>query len=180
MSLKVAFLLLGVSAVLAATPFNPNNEVYTANLGDHVASTLQQFKQLNIPFTGVTPTSTQDSYKVSGDCNEKLGYLWEPSGGITQENPLSLYFTKAGQIAGMRVDIWGSDAAQGKQISEGYYIAVEDNHWYLSMSFRKASDMCSTETASETVGDRLVINQVFEREASVDSDFRTQLPSRSL
>eukprot|EP00656_Telonema_subtile_P029181 TRINITY_DN3223_c0_g1_i1.p1 TRINITY_DN3223_c0_g1~~TRINITY_DN3223_c0_g1_i1.p1 ORF type:complete len:461 (+),score=105.33 TRINITY_DN3223_c0_g1_i1:115-1497(+) len=143
------------------TPFNPSNQQYTASLGGYVATTLEQFKQVSsaIPLEGVTPTTTQSKYKIQGSCDPSLGYLWVPTDGISSTDPLSLYYTEGGQIAGMRIDVWGTDAAMGKQVSQGYYIADATEHWYMSVSFRDTADMCSGDVGNETIGDRLVINQ---------------------
>eukprot|EP00656_Telonema_subtile_P030967 TRINITY_DN3392_c0_g1_i3.p1 TRINITY_DN3392_c0_g1~~TRINITY_DN3392_c0_g1_i3.p1 ORF type:complete len:433 (+),score=92.46 TRINITY_DN3392_c0_g1_i3:36-1334(+) len=147
------------SDVYKRQPFNPTDTLSTASLGGHLASTLEQFKQINAPLSGVKKASTLDYYQRKGGCDPKLGYLWEPTGGASLTKPLSLYYTSGGQIAGLRLDIWGADAAQGLQIANGYYIKDGTDHWHLSMSFRAVSEMCSGATSSETVGDRLIINQ---------------------
>lgn len=157
-ALLVVVLLVAANA--SSTPFNPENKVFTASLGGHVASTLGQFKQYS-PLSGVTPGSTRDGYTLDHNtpCDPNLGYLWTPTNGISQLHPLSLYYTKAGQIAGMRIDVFGAGAAQGNMINNKYYLPHGENRWFLSVSFRPASEMCSDKTSSEPIGDRLIINQ---------------------
>jgi hypothetical protein len=123
-----------------------------------MASTLQQLSQFS-SLSGVTPDSPLEGYAPSAACDPQLGYLWSPSGGPSLSKPLSFYYNKAGQIAGLRVDVFGEGAAQGKMIDNGYYTPAGDNHWYLSVSFRPAEAMCTDDESSEPIGDRLVINQ---------------------
>eukprot|EP00656_Telonema_subtile_P012025 TRINITY_DN1602_c0_g1_i1.p1 TRINITY_DN1602_c0_g1~~TRINITY_DN1602_c0_g1_i1.p1 ORF type:complete len:416 (+),score=77.16 TRINITY_DN1602_c0_g1_i1:110-1357(+) len=161
MAMKAAVLFGMILSVSASTPFNPPSNPSTGSLGGHIAfrESFTAFKGLNAAFSEVTPEANLDDYEVVGDCHPKLGYHWQPKGGITPKYPLSLYYTKGGQIAGMRVDVYGKGAAQGKQVSEGYYISDGDDQWHLSVSFRGEEELCSGHTSSEPIGDRLVINQ---------------------
>eukprot|EP00658_Telonema_sp_P-2_P005691 TRINITY_DN1214_c0_g1_i1.p1 TRINITY_DN1214_c0_g1~~TRINITY_DN1214_c0_g1_i1.p1 ORF type:complete len:386 (+),score=101.56 TRINITY_DN1214_c0_g1_i1:151-1308(+) len=120
-----------------------------------------RFKQLNAPLSGVTPTATLENYQLStNECYPGLGYLWSSTNtDISQTTPLGLWYTAGGQIAGLRIEVWGAGAAAGRQVSDGYYVSDGDDRWHMSVSFRASDVMCSGETDSEVVGDRLVINQ---------------------
>jgi hypothetical protein len=146
----------------AGTPLP--DKLSTGSLGSHLASTLRQFKQFN-QLSGITPDATleqingMDYQKATAECDPQLGYLWTAPGGPSLARPLSLYYNQAGQIAGLRVDIFGASAAQGRMIEDGYYISAGSDHWFLSVSFRSPEEMCTEQMSSEQIGDRLVVNQ---------------------
>jgi len=91
-----------------------------------------------------------------------------PARGPTKDHPLTLFFTSAGQIAGVGVTVWGTSwtswvgaAAQPQLIQDGFWRTVSGttDAWHIFVSFRSADLMCSGKTGAEAVGDRLVINQ---------------------
>jgi len=107
-----------------------------------------------------------------GACVPGLGVEWFPVGGASsRENPLSAYLTPAGQLAGVKITIFGSSgafgdafdgpAALGNMVSQGYYIPVSGaaNTWEMSVSFRPAADVCSESKLAADIGDRVIINQ---------------------
>ena len=104
-------------------------------------------------------------------CEEDLGVEYLPKGGISKDAPLSVFFTPAGQITGLKMTVYGSDpdfghkpfegtGAVGEMVDQGYYIPVEgeEKSWELFVSFRSAADVCSEDLLTD-IGDRVVINQ---------------------
>jgi len=114
---------------------------------------------------------------AGGACTPGLGVEWASSGSVSKEQPLSVYFTPAGQLTGLKMTIYGSSgdftdwwgsseafkgpAALGNMVSQGYYIPIdhEPDTWEMSVSFRAADDVCSETTLAADIGDRIIINQ---------------------
>jgi len=106
-------------------------------------------------------------------CDENLGVEYVPEGGISHDAPLSVFFTPAGQIAGLKMTVYGSNpdfgsyafqgiGAVGNTVSQGYYIPVEggdEDSWQLYVSFRSRANVCSDNLLADDIGDRVVINQ---------------------
>merc|ERR1711907_48573 len=139
------------------TPYNPSDKLFTGELGSHVASTLMNTKQF---LSNGQLTGELSNYVVQNStCDPKLGILHTAKGGLSPESPIGIFFTQAGQIAGLRIQVWGSKAAQGRAISEGYWIPAGENTWYLSMSFRPEQEMCTQKQSANPVGDRIIMNQ---------------------
>ena len=118
----------------------------------------------------------------SGECIEGLGVLYARGGKISKQTPLSAYYTPAGQLAGVKLTIWGSsdelprgqtlmysvfsktnvsavqkgNPAVGNLEKAGYFIPVPATSymWEISVSFRPAEDVCSTTTLRHETGDR--------------------------
>jgi len=110
---------------------------------------------------------------VNGECEKGVGILYIRNGGISEDSPLALYFTAGGQIAGLKVTIFGShhtdwwwrhtpgDAANPNLVRRGYWKEDGAEQWSITASFRSPDKICGDATFrfEETVGDRVVINQ---------------------
>ena len=142
------------------TPYNPSDKVFTGELGSHLASTLMNIKQLLTDGRMSSINEELEDYVIKNtECDPKLGILWVAKGGESPKEPMGLYFNKAGQVAGLRIKIYGEKAAQGRAVSQGYWIPDGKNTWYMSISFRPAEEMCTTSVSKHAIGDRIVINQ---------------------
>ena len=103
------------------------------------------------------------------DCDSNIGVMWaDTKSGASKTHPVQLLFTSAGQFAGMRVTIYGDsstsgvgNAAQPQLIQEGFWIPQSgaSETWYITMSTRPASQMCSGEVQSAMLGTQIVLNQ---------------------
>ena len=115
----------------------------------------------SLPFTQ-REAEKQKWMKMSTTCDPQRGFRYALKSTAPQKNtPLTLYFTAGGQVAGVAADVWGADAAPANLVSKGYWVPVPgttDQHT-ISLSFRRASLMCSGAQAPEVIGDRVVINQ---------------------
>ena len=109
-------------------------------------------------------------------CIPSLGVLYAPKGGVSRDSPVSLYFTPAEQLAGLKMTVFDlegdaaaaarakgevTSAAQGNLAEQGYYAPVKgmQGAHEMSVSFRGKEDVCSTKVLPKAVGDRVVINQ---------------------
>lgn len=104
-------------------------------------------------------------------CDSALGIKYNMGGDApSQAHPLSIFFTAAGQIAGVGTRLYDRQSGDGVSFSDLGRL-VEDG-WYkpaaipngmgahdISISFRAPGVMCSPIIAPETVGDRAVVNQ---------------------
>jgi len=94
-------------------------------------------------------------------CDPNLGIRWEQSSGIVKEStPISLFFTPSGQVAGIGMTIYGD--VFPSLVTEGYLQPLGVQHTYeayfISVTFRNSSVICSAENSTETLGDTLIIN----------------------
>jgi hypothetical protein len=94
-------------------------------------------------------------------CVSGLGVQYVQSvGNNNAEKPLSLYFTDMGQLAGVGVFALGD--SKTNLIKNGFWIAdgtLEGKKRYsISVSFRKAEDMCSGTSSALPFGDQLIVN----------------------
>jgi len=93
-------------------------------------------------------------------CDPYLGYRYAYKDTAPgKSTPLTIYYTSAGQVAGLGVDVFGEGSAPQQLIDMGYWIPVSRNQWTINVSFREPGYMCTNQTAPETIGDRIVINQ---------------------
>jgi hypothetical protein len=138
------------------------------NIGDSLTETFGHEKSLPLTVTdaiagGWVPVG-------SGECNKNLGILYSRgksgSSGASEDHPLALYYTAAGQIAGMQTTVFGSskdsgNAASDQLVKQGYWkpSTTANATWSIDVSFREPSLMCSGSSSDLTVGDRVIINQ---------------------
>lgn len=122
----------------------------------------------------VTDAEEQGWTSAGNDCHPRLGVEYVPAGGISQESPLSAYYTPAGQITGLKITVYGDGGdfgtsafegagALGEMVNQGYYIPVtsseEGASWEMSITFRSVTDVCAELILPQDIGDRIVINQ---------------------
>lgn len=143
--------------------------VYSLGLGVAVSTSLgdglwRTFgHQTGLPLTA-TEARNDGWLNVTG-CDPNLGILYAQSAdGVSEKHPLGLYFTAAGQVAGVQTTIYGSnkkvgDAAPANLVNMGYWKKDENDAWHIDISFRSPDEMCSSSPSSNLNGDRVVINQ---------------------
>jgi hypothetical protein len=99
-----------------------------------------------------------------------LGVEYHAGGGAaTEDKPVSIFFTKDGKIAGVRVTAFDKEANkkfdQGRSFKMGYWQPVPaaaggKKAYSVTVSFRKKEEMCADSTpGSDPIGDQLVVNQ---------------------
>merc|ERR1712194_277168 len=165
----IALLLVSASAaVFTGGSYRSDDD----SLGSNMLLTNKRGNSRAHPLT-VADAGAQGWTSAGPGCDPNLGVEYLPEGGISRDAPLSVYFTPAGQIAGLKMTVYGSGpdfgtsafqgiGALGEMVNQHYYIPVEggaETSWEISVSFRDPTAMCSTDATAGDIGDRLVINQ---------------------
>jgi len=121
-------------------------------LGDRLVRTALLYEP--VPLN--VDEATNDGWAAYGSngCDPMLGLSYAIDGAPSWMYPITVYFTSAGQIAGIGMTHWGAPVPD----LENYWVDQGDGSWYLSVSFRDTKDMCSGNVSPDKVGDRLVIN----------------------
>lgn len=140
--------------------------VTAQGLGDGLWRTFSGPKPL--PLT--TAEARDAGWKTAGSCVPGLGNLYTKSGHDlpNEDAPLGMFFSNAGQVSGLRVDIFGDswtsgvgNAAQAALIKRGFWRVEtgDSKHWFLTVGFRDPSVACSSVSEpGVNVGDRVVVN----------------------
>jgi len=122
---------------------------------DRVVSPAVEFTALPL-----TASAAENSgwTTLNGECNPNLGIAFV-QGSIGRLTPRTLYYTAAGQIAGVGMTIWSTPPPQ----LQGYWVQQPDSSWQVTVSFRNASllDLCSQSSvdSGNAVGDALIVAQ---------------------
>jgi len=92
------------------------------------------------------------------NCDPNLGIAVAHAGTPSVHNPLTLYFTATGAIAGIGYDVFGDQ--QSNLIQKGYWnlISSSNKQYRASVSFRPSTEMCSSTRSQFLIGDRLILN----------------------
>eukprot|EP01102_Stenamoeba_stenopodia_P012388 TRINITY_DN3907_c0_g1_i1.p1 TRINITY_DN3907_c0_g1~~TRINITY_DN3907_c0_g1_i1.p1 ORF type:complete len:299 (-),score=55.36 TRINITY_DN3907_c0_g1_i1:118-969(-) len=127
---------------------------YSVSLGDRL---LRDYtKYIALPIT-VQDAENQSWQPSSSSCDQNLGIAYTQYGAsASSDYPITLYFTQSGAIAGIGATIYGTPPQS--LIDSGYFQPVSDGVYYISLTFRESSEMCSSYYPTEPLGDQLVIN----------------------
>jgi hypothetical protein len=90
-----------------------------------------------------------------GTCSPTQGIAWVYQGKLSTSNPVTLYFTSAGQIAGVGTEIFGS--VETSLLKAGFFIPTGSNQYHINVAFRDTKFMCSNITSPDVIGDRLIV-----------------------
>jgi hypothetical protein len=123
------------------------------SIGDRLIRTYTVYNSLPSTMSDALDQGWNSSYV----CDSNLGLPFNYGGtSPSVDYPVTLYFTKGGQAAGVGVDVFGTLPA--KLIEGGFWQQVENSQYRITVSFRSSSQMCSTSQSLLPLGDRLVIN----------------------
>jgi charged multivesicular body protein 7 len=126
----------------------------SVSLGDRLLRDYTKYIGLPITVDDATNNQWQQS---SSYCDPNLGIAYTQYGAsATSDYPITLYFTQSGSIAGIGATMYGTPPQQ--LISMGYWQEVSDGVYFISLTFRDSSEMCSNYYATEPLGDRLIVN----------------------
>eukprot|EP00812_Abedinium_dasypus_P002165 NODE_1263_length_1189_cov_416.502646.p1 GENE.NODE_1263_length_1189_cov_416.502646~~NODE_1263_length_1189_cov_416.502646.p1 ORF type:complete len:313 (+),score=67.37 NODE_1263_length_1189_cov_416.502646:104-1042(+) len=91
-------------------------------------------------------------------CDPVIGHMWTQEGSAaTKSEPLVLYTTKAGQMSGVGVHIYGElPEPQQRWITASTTNGA--NGYRIDVAFRKGSIICSGEKSDALIGDALTVN----------------------
>jgi hypothetical protein len=133
----------------------------SADLGDGLWRTFEH--QTALPLSAAS-AEEQSWVKVS-ECDNNLGVLFaRDDNGPSEKHPLGLRFTSSGLLAGVQTTIYGSNkqgpAAPDNLVKLGFWKKTNATEtWVMDVSFRAPSEMCSSSSSANLIGDRVVINQ---------------------
>jgi len=130
--------------------------VSAQDIGDRVAHTFLKFDALPLN----SDDATASGWKPYGDCMDGLGIPFVDQGNTPSTSyPVIAYYTAAGQMAGVGVRVFADDLP-ATLVGTWYKPADDGNGYEVSVTFRDPAIVCdASQSAPETVGDRLVINQ---------------------
>jgi len=140
---KVILLLLIVVTV----------SIEARSIGDRLLRDYTSY--ISMPIT--TASAQSSGWMLSSTCNPDRGIKATYKGSApTSSTPISLFFTAAGQLAGIGVNIYGNPKSQ--LISAGFYEPVGSEEYFIGVFFRNSSAMCSGTASDLPLGDSLIIN----------------------
>jgi len=126
--------------------------------GVSIGNTLVRTYTKYVPLPVTAAEAEAAGWSVNSLCDPNLGIAYNQNGGPTEDQPMTLYYTPAGQAAGINVQSYGS--VKQPLIDAGYWIqVVEGKQYEITVTFRNQSVLCSDELQESALGDQLVINQ---------------------
>jgi len=156
-SLSGLALLVVVAASLVVMSLAQGGQFPPVSIGTNLYRDYTVYDPLP---TNVSAATAAGWSAASSYCNANLGLAYTYGGaGATSDNPLTLFFTAGGQIAGMGVNLYGDPPKN--LIETGYWQYISDGVYFLSVTFRESSQdvMCDDSYTDDYIlGDRLTIN----------------------
>jgi len=123
------------------------------SIGDRLLRDYTEYSAMPI----TTVLAQNSGWTLSSTCNPDRGIKATYKGSAPSTSyPISLYFTAAGQLAGIGVNIYGNPKSQ--LISAGFYEPVGSSEYFIGVFFRNSSMMCSGIKSPLPLGDSLIIN----------------------
>jgi len=127
------------------------------DIGDRLARTFLLFHSL--PLNSSAAKSSGWAL-ATDDCDPDLGYVYQAKGGYSVGNPILMYYTAAGQLAGVGIIHFAAPLPTMTKFWQNMNDSSSGNTTYLmTLHFRAPSVVCSKTAQSEQIGDRVVINQ---------------------
>jgi len=150
--------LIALLLVVVVKGQGPGGSFPPVSLGTALFHSYNEFDSLPI---NTANAQANGWVQNSSTCDPNLGILWtQENGGTLVTNPISLYFTPGGQVAGIGVTYYGK--VFQNLVNLGYLQSLGTQQGYpayfISVTFRNSSTICSTQTLSEEVGDTLIVN----------------------
>jgi len=123
-------------------------------IGDRLVRTYLFYETLPI-----TETDAINQGWISySACDKNLGTPYTDSGystGPTKGYPVTLYYTGAGQLAGLGVEHFGAPVSG----LETFFQPTENGTYRITLSFRSGGDLCGTQKYGESIGNQIVVDQ---------------------
>jgi len=98
----------------------------------------------------------------STECDDNLGWAWTfDTNGVTSAQPLKLYTNKAGSSSGIGIVIYDYMPLAQQRWTTSHPIvspAPSNTAFHLDIAFRNGNQQCSTTSASNNVGEVLIVN----------------------
>jgi len=148
-----AFLSVMLLAFMSLQSF-AHDPYETFSIGDRIQRDYGIYA--NVPTT-VADASAQ-GWSALGPCEPNLGIPYAQSAsGPERHKPIVMYFTPAGQAAGAGVVIFAG-TPETSLINQGWFQQLSNGNYYISVTFRNASSVCSNSPSEYPLGDRLIVN----------------------
>jgi len=151
--------LIVVTLMLFCCVFGqPGQNFPNTDLGSYFFRDYTEYYTLPMNTSSAMANNWVQNYS---SCDPNLGIRWDQEkNGVLETNPISLFFTPAGQLAGIGVTLYGNvfqnlvnlGYLQPLGMLQGYQA------YFLSITFRNASTVCSSEISSSVIGDTLIVN----------------------
>lgn len=127
------------------------------DIGDRIERTFLLFHDL--PLT--TKDAASGGWESQWDsCDPNLGFAYTGKGGFSVGNPIVMYYTAAGQVAGVGIVHFGAPLASQTRFWQPLNDSTNDNITYImNVHFRAPAVVCSKQAQSEVIGTQVVINQ---------------------
>jgi len=137
-----------------------------SNFGDRLLRSFLVFA--NQPLTA-SDAQSQGYVEFTDGCSQFGHGYTKGSSGPSHGDSAILYFTEGGQLAGFGSRMFGS--APDALIEQGYWMPtdVDEESYDLILQTRDSSMICSGDTDSNLLGDRLVINGIMDIPLSMPS-----------
>jgi len=124
-------------------------------IGDRLIRTYTEY----VPLPATVADAIAAGWNTTGLCDPVLGIKFNYHGFVpTMDSPMTLYFTQAGQAAGVGIEVYGD--LPMNLINLGFWIQLDpnDSQYHMTVSFRSSTEMCSSTPSPNRLGDRLIIN----------------------
>eukprot|EP00179_Madagascaria_erythrocladioides_P032130 CAMPEP_0198337170 /NCGR_PEP_ID=MMETSP1450-20131203/25431_1 /TAXON_ID=753684 ORGANISM="Madagascaria erythrocladiodes, Strain CCMP3234" /NCGR_SAMPLE_ID=MMETSP1450 /ASSEMBLY_ACC=CAM_ASM_001115 /LENGTH=267 /DNA_ID=CAMNT_0044041957 /DNA_START=42 /DNA_END=842 /DNA_ORIENTATION=+ len=147
-------MLLVLVAALAATAA----AAAPVSLGDRFVRAAGNYDAMPLTTTSAAASGWVPSNQSY--CHPELGISYthddtEPTKG----DPMTLYYTSAGQLAGVRIDVFGDVKPElvGRRLWRP--VAGAQQQYYMAIAFRNSTEMCGEQARSaQRVGHTLLVN----------------------
>jgi len=138
-------LLLVVAICIAAS--------FAQSIGDRLVRTAILYS--SVPLT-VSDAVDQGWTNFTG-CDPNLGIAYTNTGGSapSKGNPIVVYYTGGGQITGVGLEHFSAP----RPGMEKFFLPNADGNYRLTVSFRPAGDLCSSQMYDEVIGTQLNVDQ---------------------
>jgi len=128
------------------------------NTYDRLYRTFFEFAKLPL---NTTSAQSMGWSPFSNTCQPGLGQPWSPvSTGPSSTTPGFLYFTSAGQIAGLGARVFSQYVPQNLVPDFWRPVQGQSNQYDIGIIFRSNDLLCSGMKSAEVLGDRLFINGI--------------------
>jgi len=125
------------------------------DIGDRLARTFLLYHAL--PVTAASATSS-GWVSMGPTCDPLLGYAFASDGAPSLGNPIIMYYTAAGQVAGVGIVHYG-EAPLASQKDFWRPMNSSAKNFIMNIHFRAPSVLCSSTPQRELIGNQVVINQ---------------------
>jgi len=123
------------------------------SIGNRLIRTYTEY--ITLPTT--TTSASSSGWNTTGVCDPFIGIAYNYNRNAPYvDGPLTLYFTLAGQIAGIAIDVFGT--VPSTLVDMGLWVPVKDNQYRITVTFRSTVELCSGAISPNPLGDRLIVN----------------------